>query len=247
MRIFLIFMVLLIIPAMAQAQGKLLAVDLAKDHVDITTGFTGAHISLFGVQEQDGHIAIIIRGPKHRMVVRRKENVFGVWMNRAGMGFEDVPVYYDYALSADEEEIASASVRKANFIGVDTLRFAPDDDKSNEETVQAFQEALIRNKQMERLFPVQPQRVDYIDDRFFRASFYIPANVPTGMYTVETFLLQKGKVKAVQTTELKVAQVGKSADIYNFARSWSFTYGVLCVIFAMGVGWLSNSIRRRLR
>ena len=181
------------------------------------------------------------------MVVRQKKKILGVWMNRKGMEFESVPIYYDYALSKPETEIAPEDVRRANYLGADTLRFASKDEKKfDAPVVKGFQDALIRNKQAARLFPTEAQPITYIDDKFFRTTLYLPSNVPTGLYTIETHLLKNGKVQDVRTTELKVAQVGRSAAIYNFAHSWAFTYGFLCVCFAMGVGWLSNAIRRRL-
>ena len=229
-----------------RAEQRVLSVDLAEDHVDITTGFNGAVLSLFGVQDQDGDIAITIKGPRRPMIVRRKERVFGLWMNRKAVDFEDVPVYYDYALSKPEAEIASSDVLAEHKIGVETLRYDSDDVDGAQE-LKLFQDALIRNKQEKRLYPKIPQDITYIDNKFFRTSFYIPSNVPTGLYTIETYLIKEGNVEAMWVTELKVAQVGKSAAVYSFSHSWSFAYGILAVLFAVGAGWFSNSIRNRLR
>ena len=96
--------------APAHAAEALLSVDLAEDHVDITTGFTGSRVVLFGIKETPGDVAVTISGPDRKMVVRRKEQVFGLWINRKSAEFLDVPVYYDYALSRPEKDIDRKSV-----------------------------------------------------------------------------------------------------------------------------------------
>ncbi|MCB1532552.1 MAG: TIGR02186 family protein [Alphaproteobacteria bacterium] len=247
MRILLIIAVLIVLPLSAvRAADDVIAVDLAVDHVDITTGFTGSYLSLFGVQDEPGDIAITIKGPAREMVVRRKENVFGIWMNRTNMVFESVPAFYDYALSTDEAKIGPDALRREYTIGVETLKFRPRDEGEDAALVQEFQNALIRNEQAQGLFPTEPEPITYIDDKFFRTTIYIPSNVPTGLYTIETYLIRGGRVVDMRETEVKVAQVGKSAAINSFSKSWSFIYGLMCVAFAMGVGWFSNALRRKL-
>jgi uncharacterized protein (TIGR02186 family) len=239
-----------LLSAPLQAREKsLLAVDLAKNRVDITTGFNGAHLSLFGVQEEPGDIVITISSPEFPAVVRKKESVFGVWMNRRSMAFRDVPVYYDFASVKSEEELGiSRDALRANRIGLSSLQaFEPEGRERDAEMVKSFREALVRNKQASGLFPVKAEPVIFINDRFFRTTFYIPSNVPTGVYVITTYLVKNGSIRDKKTTEVKVERVGSSAMVYDFAHAWSFTYGLLCVLFAASVGWLSNTIRRRFR
>lgn len=234
------------IAANAENGVKLLAVDLAEDHVDITTGFNGAYLSVFGVQDEPGDIVIVIRGPKRDMIVRKKKRFFGIWTNLRSMKFEDVPAYYDYALEDVNKMIAAPEVLKAHGIGVEALYFEPEDDDADIEKVKMFQEGLSRNKRAQGHFPKAPQALVFIKDNFFKTKFYIPANVPTGDYVIETFLIQNGMVKDMKSTDVRVAQVGTSAGIYSFSKKNSVSYGLLCVFFAMLVGWFSNAIRRRV-
>lgn len=227
------------------AQEKVLTVDLAKNTVDISAGFTGSDLVLFGVKRGAGHVAVVIQGPKKDMVVRRKENAMGLWFNRHSLKFEDVPVYYDYALSVPADKMGKPEVLKENGIGLDALKFKPDMWRDDPAYSQSFQEGLIRNKQGEGLFPLKPKEVTFLDDDFFRATFYMPSNVPTGRYEVQSFLINNGAVKDVRTTELNVGQVGMEARIHKFARKQSFTYGVLCVALAVMAGWAANMFRRR--
>lgn len=241
----LLCLLLLLLPHMAAAQNNDLVVDLAEDHVDITTGFNGAHLVLFGVKKQEGDVAVVIRGPAHTMVVRRKDNVGGVWINGRSMKFRDVPVYYDYALSRSEKVMAQSGGLKENGIGLDALYFSPDVSREDPEVVENFQEALIRNKQAQGLYPLKSKPVKFLQNDFFRVSFALPSNVPLGTYEIETFLFKDGAVLESHTTHLRVGQVGFGAKIYLFAHLHGLAYGLICVLVAVMAGVAVNMLRQR--
>ncbi len=221
-----------------------LTVDLAENHVDITTGFTGSRVVLFGVKDAPGDIAITISGPVRKMVVRRKEQVLGLWMNRGAVQFLSVPVYYDYALSRPEAALASAEELHRNAIGLNALDFEPVWEDDPAESAR-FKEGLIRTRQALGLYPLEPKPVEFLDDHLFRTTLTLPANVPTGEYTIRTFLVQDGKVALARTTALTVEQVGFSAEVFNFAWAHGFFYGILAVGFAALAGWAANTFLRR--
>ncbi|NCC21222.1 MAG: transmembrane family protein [Alphaproteobacteria bacterium] len=219
-------------------------VDLASARVDITTGFTGATLVLHGVKKEPGDLAIVVRGPERRVVVRRKEQVLGMWMNRSSVEFLDVPSYYDYALSVPEPRLAEPVVLADNEIGLNSLDFQPTNESDPEE-VRSFKEALIWNQISAGLYPLEPGNVVYLTDNFFRATFDMPSNVPTGEYTISTYLFQSGNVKAIDRTTLRVAQTGFSADLYDFAHNRSLVYGLMAVFLAIASGWAANTFLRR--
>jgi uncharacterized protein (TIGR02186 family) len=240
MRFFLIIAALLFVsPAMAADD---VTVDLASDHVDITTGFTGTTLELFGVRKNGGEIAVVVKGPIRTMSVRRKENVLGAWMNRRFETYKGVPSYYNYASSVPLEKLASPDVLKQNGIGTENLQFNKPD--STEEDRVVFREAMIRNKQNEGLFAKKSEEIKFIAPGFFRADFYVPSNTPVGDYEIQTYYFANGQVKDVKTRSVRVAQTGAAAQIHAVALDHSFLYGLFCVLFSVFAGWLSHRIRR---
>lgn len=230
----------------AYAKASVLSIDLAHDYVDITSGFNGAHLNLFGVHDKPGDVVVTITGPLRNTVVRRKENVFGIWMNRRSMQFHDVPSYYGVAASQSLNKIAKDDVLKKFYIGVPTLRFNPEG-VYKKDLLPDFQAAMIRNKQSQGLYGYETEDIKFISDHFFRTSFYIPSNAPVGVYKIKTHLFQNGQIAETKEIDVRVAQVGLGANIFNFAQDYPFAYGFLCVVFALSAGWLSSSIRQRLR
>ena len=203
---FLMVLALCLFSLTPRAGAEVLNIDLASDQVDITTGFDGARLVLFGVKEREGDIAVVIQGPERDMIVRRKDTIFGAWMNRSSMKFRRVPVYYDYAMNKGEEELAPKTILSQYKVGLNALRFTPDRRGESEKTAQDFQEALIRNKQAQGLFPVKAKDIVFLSDDFFRTSFKLPSNVPTGEYTISTYLFNKGKLISQKERKLWKAE-----------------------------------------
>jgi hypothetical protein len=53
------------------------------------------------------------------------------------------------------------------------------------------------------------------------------------------------KVIDINRTELRVDRVGLNAQTYAFALDYSFSYGLMCVFFAVFSGWFINAIRNQ--
>jgi uncharacterized protein (TIGR02186 family) len=242
MRKLILILAVLLIPAAAMAQTDRVLFDLASDHVDITTGFNGTSMQVFGVRKAKGDIVVVVRGPERTMSVRRKESVLGAWINRSFETYKDVPSYYNYAASGPIETIAEDRLLKEYGIGPNNLQF--NKANSTDEKRILFREAMIRNKIKQGLYPEKPLEIKFISPDFFRADFYIPANVPVGEYKVETMYFENGALRDSKTRTVRVAQVGGSAKIHTYAHDNSLLYGVFCVLLAIFAGWFSNRVRR---
>lgn len=230
--------------AQTSITSRNLVVDLAANHVDISIGFNGADLTLFGVKNRPGHLAVIVRGPGRDTVVRRKSRTLGVWMNTAAVEFLDVPVYYDFAVSVPEREIAPVETLRKFDIGLDALDIRVEKNE-DPRVLDSFHEALIRHRQAGGHFPLTPKPVTFISDDFFRVNFHVPADVPTGTYIVETLLFDKGAVVDRRETRLRVAQVGFSADVHNFAYNHGFLYGLMAIGLALLSGAGAHLFFRR--
>lgn len=221
-----------------------LTVDLADKSVNISMGFTGARLSLFGMKKEPGDVAVVVTGPERRMVVRRKEQAMGLWVNGEAVYFRGVPAYYDLALSKPAHAIAAAPLLASHGVGLDSLDFEVLD-REDPATVEHFREALIRNKQSQGYFPLEPKKLVFLNDSFFRADFDMPANVPTGNYEVKTYLFRDGAVLDVNETQLRVAQVGFSAALYRFSYLHGLLYGLCGVLLAMVSGGAAHLFLRK--
>ncbi len=231
----------------APAQAAPLVADLSKHLVAITAGFSGAEVLLFGAIDEPGDVVVIVRGPLRSVTMHRKSRVLGIWANTAKLTFDEVPSFYAIASSRPLESIAGPSVLARHTMGIDQLRrsLKLPRAKASENVKQVWQEALLRNQQRLGLYPTEVGRVGFLGDRLFRTRVEFPANVPTGAYRAEVYLLVDGRVASAQTTPLIVSKVGVEADIFDFAYQHSAIYGVIAILIALVAGWLAHIAFRR--
>ncbi len=226
------------------ARAAELVADLSEHLVAISTGFAGTEVLLYGAVEQPGDIIVVVRGPERRTVLRRKSQVAGIWMNTSSMAFDRVPSYYAVASSGPLSDIADSGELSRLQIGLESLRPTPLS-VASANIVADWRAALIRNKQRQGLYVRQVGSVSFLDDTLFRTRIYFPANVPTGVYLADVYLLRNGLVVSAQTTPLNIRKAGTEADLYDFAHEQSGLYGLVAVFLALMAGWLAHLAFRR--
>ncbi len=230
--------------APTQAKAEPLIADLSEHRVSITTGFVGTDVLLFGATDGEGDIVVVVRGPARRELVRRKNRIGGIWINDAEMAFNGVPAFYMVAANRAITEIVPEALRTRHEIGSGYLRVKTEKGADPKE-VSRFWSALVRNKELDRLYGKEIRPVSFLGPRLFRTKIFFPANVPTGVYKVEVYLLRKGAVVGAQTTPLVVSKAGIGAEVYEFAHRNSALYGIMAVAIALLAGWLAGFVFRK--
>ena len=240
-----LFLCLISFSARAQEAGNIV-IDLAENNIDITSGFTGETVTVFGTTDQVGDIALVLKGPLNRVTMRKKEPVLGMWLNRRSVDFKNVPLFYSYAVSRSEEKIADFINLRNDSIGLNAMEFDAADYR-DDTNIQEFEEAMIRTRQAGGFFPLMPSNVRFLGQKLFRASFYLPSNVPVGQYKVEAYLFREGQLIGSRALDLRVAQAGLSGSILNFAVEHSFFYALAGLLMAVAAGFIAFWVSRNQR
>ncbi len=231
--------VLAVLALAAPAKADAVVADLSSHLVAITTGFTGESVVLFGATDGPGDVVAVVRGPDSEVTVWRKSKIAGVFVNTESMIFGGVPKYYAISSSRPLNEIVVPAVASLYRIGVGSLKFEPRDPIAPDR-VALFSESLIGAQQRAGLFATSVGKITFLGERLFRATLNFPANVPTGTYLVEIFLVRDRDVVSGQTTPLVVSKVGIDAAVFDFASTNAALYGLIAVLTAMVAGWLSS-------
>jgi uncharacterized protein (TIGR02186 family) len=245
----LAFLGLAFISLAQPATARELAVDLSETVVPITASFDGSDLLLFGAADPKADIVVIVRGPMHDELVRRKERVMGVWANGAQMTFKDVPSYYFMASNRPIDEFVPHELARQRQIGYEDMILTPKDKAESalydEKTIGDFHEALIRVKQSQGLYGKQTGNVHFIGNKLFRTTLTFPNNIPVGSYSVDVFVFRDGRIADEKTTILGVQKIGIEAEVYDFAHRHALSYGVLAILLAAMAGWFANIVFRK--
>lgn len=228
------------------AAAQDLVADLSDHVIEITTAFTGADVLLYGTIDAPGDVVLVVSGPAERVTVRRKEPMLGVWINSSSLTFRSVPSFYVAASNRPFTAIAEPGMLTRAAIGLDHLSFIVEDAEGlTADMLAEFRTALVRTRVAAGLYGLRPGAISFLGERLFRADLHLPAELPTGPYTVTVFLFRDGEVVSAQTVPLIVQQSGLSARIADVAIRRPYFYAVAAVAIALLAGWLAGVLFRR--
>ena len=231
-------------PQPAAARPPLVA-ELSQSRVEITTGFSGAEVLVFGATERllgeggDDVLVVARSAVPEPLVVRRKTRVLGFWINGASARFRQVPGFYLLTGTRPLREMMEEE-RRTKQLGLDHLQMAAAGNQDEE-----FRSALLQLKQSAGLWHEEDEPLRISGARLFRARLPLPATVGTGDYRVEVMLVRDGRVLARQELGFTVDRVGTAARIADIADEQPVVYGLICILLAAFAGWLGSVLFRR--
>ncbi|MGE3228836.1 MAG: TIGR02186 family protein [Hyphomicrobium sp.] len=242
----------------APPQGKeAVEADVSTRTIAVTSAFTGTEIVVFGSvvnsrqpSPEAGYydVIVVLEGLDAPLLVRRKTNVAGLWVNTDAVSFETAPSYYAIASTRPIEEIADDSFLKRNGIGLEYVRLAPAAQSAAETRageIKPFKDAIVRLKQQDGLFLKQDYAVIFIGKSLFRSSITLPANVPVGPLTARVFLFREGELLSTFQSKVRLERSGIELWLYRAAMNHPFYYGLGAVLVALLAGLLASMPFRR--
>lgn len=222
-----------------------MAIDVSDESIRVTTGFTGATLTVFGTQDKPGAVIIVVEGPKRSMTVRKKTSVMGLWTNTDSRKFMDVPVFYEVAASGPLDTITTVDVLRQNRIGLDNLAILPSRGNATDSGTQDFSKALFEMQIKKHLLVRDVAPLAYPGPMLFKARFTLPALVPPGEYKVSAYLFQSGQIIEQDASNFVIVPEGLSAKLRKFATQNGLLYGIGGMLMALFAGWLATVLLKR--
>jgi uncharacterized protein (TIGR02186 family) len=245
-------LMLLTVPAAIGAAEPKLVPDVSQRAIEIRYSFTGAELLLFGailypggrVPTDQVDVAVVVKGPLQPILVREKQKVAGIWMNVESERFRSAPSFYAVASSRPLSRLVEERIAAIYELGVQNLQLSPGAGATPEER-QRFESGLIDLQQRRQLYFEDPNGVEITEGVLYRARINIPARVPVGKYTAETFLIRDGQVIAAAVRDIRIEKLGFERFVATAAERWSFTYGLVAVMVSLFLGWAASALFRR--
>jgi uncharacterized protein (TIGR02186 family) len=239
---------------MGQAKPVLVP-DVSQRDIEIAYSFTGAELLLFGAilyprgrapDPADGpvDIVVVVRGPTQAVLVREKAQRAGIWLNAESMRYRSAPSFYAIASSHPIRRIVDERTRAIFELGVDSLQLSPASG-ATPEVQDRFDRGLVDLRTRSGLFYEAPRAVEITDGVLYRARLAIPARVPVGRFTAETFLIQNGRVLAAAVRPIDIRKSGFERFVASSAQRHSIPYGLVAVALSVLLGWGAGAIWRR--
>ena len=248
-------LLLLLAPLLMGQAKPVLVPDVSQRDIEIAYSFTGAELLLFGAilypgghaterGEKPADIVVVVKGPTQSVQVREKEKVAGIWVNAERMRYRSAPGFYAIASSRPIEKIVDERTRAIYELGVDSLQLSPASGAAPE--VQArFDKGMEDLRARAGLYYEAPGAVEITDGVLYRARLAIPARVPIGKFTAETFLIRDGRVLAAAVRPIEIRKSGFERFVAHSADHYSVIYGIVAVALSILFGWGAGVLWKR--
>ena len=228
--------------------------DVSERAIEIRYSFTGAELLLFGAILYPGgrkprepvDIAIVLKGPTESIVLREKRKVAGIWVNAASTRFRSAPGFYAVVSSRPLGQIVDPRTAAVYELGLDNIQMSPASGDMIADQ-RRFQAGLVDLRTRSGLYQEDPHGVEITQGVLYRARIRIPARVPIGKYTAETFLIADKQVLAGAVRSVDIDKSGFERFVTIAARRWSVTYGITAVLMALALGWAGAALFQRRR
>lgn len=238
---------------MAQAKPELVP-DVSQRDIEIAYSFTGAELLLFGAilypggripdASEQTDIVVVVKGPTESITIREKEKLAGIWVNTEALRYRSAPSFYAVASSRPLDRIVDARTRAIYELGLGSLQLSPA--SSAPTSVQdRFARGLVEQRRRTGLFHEGTGTVEITDGVLYRARVSIPARVPVGRFTAETFLVRDGRVLAAAVREIDVRKSGFERFVAAAADRHSILYGLSAVALSVLLGWAAGRFAAR--
>ncbi len=222
----------------------MLVPDVSSRSIDIKYSFTGEDLLLFGAivypdgraPDQRADIVVVIHGPTTPIRLREKQRVAGIWVNTDSVRFASAPGYYAIASSRPISQIVDERTAAIYELGLANLSLSPSG-FTDEAQLRRMAAGLIDLKQRQRLFVEDDGAVEISGGALYRARLAIPAQVPVGRYTAETYLISGGRVLAVASRDVDIRKTGFDRFVAYAAEHYGPIYGLIAVALSVGMGW----------
>ena len=233
----------------------MLVPDVSQREIRIAYSFTGAELLLFGAILYPGgllpdgdhptDLVVVVKGPVQSITVREKEKLAGVWVNAEALRYRSAPSFYAIASSRPIARIVDDRTRAIYELGLDRLQLSPA--SSAPSPVQdRFARGLVDLRRRAGLYGEAPGAVEITRGVLYRARVTIPARVPVGRFTAETFLIRDGKVLAAAVRDIDVQKSGFERFVARAADRNALLYGLAAVALSVLLGWGAGRIANRI-
>jgi uncharacterized protein (TIGR02186 family) len=247
-----IILALIATPLFSQEE---VVVDLSQNRISITANFSGSEIFVFGAVKRNGalaegvaplDVAIVVEGPLVETTVRKKEKVFGIWINTESVQVDAAPSFFTVATTRPLNDILNEGDLRDYAIGVEHA-VRPQAQSEDGVDIESFSKAVARIRLDDGLYSEREGIVNLTSETLFNTSIQLPANLVEGDYTARIYLIRDRNIVADTSVEISVRKVGLERWLYNLAHEQALIYALLSLAVALLAGYGASAFFRLIK
>lgn len=219
-----------------------LTCEVSPTRVPITLSYHGAKLTITGQSAVNDELVLKISTPPADTEMKYKGKAGGLfWMKKGSLEFKGVPMVYLVNSTAKLDLILAEAERQQYQLGYDAMaKTARVEDSTGQPAEGKWFDEFIRFKEQEMVYSIQEgtiTRKHGEKGNTFEAVVNWPYQAQPGVYDVEVFAVNGGKVVGKAHTSFEVERAGIIATLSSMAVEQAALYGIMAVVIAMVVGF----------
>ncbi len=244
----LIFAIIFLLSTSPFSLGSVIS-DVDKSDIELSTRFDGTSLLVFGAlspKNDKTSLLVEVIGPSTSVNIRKKVQIWGIWVNKKIAQFQDVPSFYQISISNPEHpNLKEIEYQKLKLLFYDFLETTSKSVDSN--GVEQYYNELTRLKKKLGKLSTFKERINIIDRKLFSYNVDLPKKIQPGIYKIKMTLIdQKGIELSKSEQSVKVSKVGIQEFLSTNSKNNPVFYGLFSVIIALFLGFSAAQLFRWL-
>ena len=223
--------------------------DIDKSNIELSTRFDGTSLLVFGAispRNERSSLLVEVVGPPTSVDIRKKVQVWGIWINKKIAQFRGIPSFYQISISNSEHPILKEiEHQKLKSIFYDHLEKTSISENKN--SAEQYHNELTRLKKKLGNLSTFEEQINVIDNKLFSYQVRLPKQIYPGVYRIKMTLIdQDGSELSKSEQSVNVSKVGLQEFLSSNSRNNPIFYGLFSVIIALFLGFSAAQLFRWL-
>ena len=223
--------------------------NIDKSDIELSTRFDGTSLLVFGaISPRDDRASLLVEvvGPPTTVAIRKKVQIWGIWVNKKIAQFQGIPSFYQISISNPEHPVLKEiENKKLKSLFYDFLEINSTPEDGN--VVEQYYDELTRLKKKLGKLSTFEEQVNIIDKKLFSHKVKLPKKIHPGLYKIKMTLIdQQGTELSKSEQSVKVSKVGVQEFLSSNSKNNPVFYGLFSVIIALFLGFSAAQLFRWL-
>ena len=223
--------------------------DIDRSDIELSTRFDGTSLLVFGaILPGDDRASLLVEvvGPSTSVDIRKKVQLWGIWVNKKIAQFRGIPSFYQISISNSEhpilKEIENQKLKSIFYDYLETTSIS-----ENENSAEQYHNELTRLKKKLGNLSTFEEKIDVIDNKLFSYKVNLPKKIYPGIYKIKMTLIdQEGIQLSKSEQNVNVSKVGLQEFLSSNSKNSPVFYGLFSVIIALFLGFSAAQLFRWL-
>ena len=223
--------------------------DIDKSNIELSTRFDGTSLLVFGaISPEDDRASLLVEvvGPPTSVDIRKKVQIWGIWVNKKIAQFRGIPSFYQISISNSEHPtLKQIQYHKLKSIFYDFLEITSA--RNHENSTEQYYGELTRLKKKLGNLSTFEEKINIIENKLFSYKVNLPKKIHPGIYKIRITLIdQEGVELSKSEQSVKVSKVGLQEFLSSNSKNNPVFYGLFSVVIALFLGFSAAQLFRWL-